>query len=211
MDLYYIDYLSVHGRNWLHNLPVWLKMLSLVVVIGTLLSVPLLSVQAAIAGIMLIVALSARLPMSVFLPLALSPVMFLALIFVSTGGLTFQAALVLALRVLAITSSVVAFLLSTSYPAIFGTLSRVLPGFLVAALFFTYRSIFVIADSIANIRIAFHLRGGIDRKHPIKTVRRFGMALGHFIVHSIDASQRMADSLRVRGFRNRIYYLGGGR
>jgi len=35
-----------------------------------------------------------------------------------------------------------------------------------------------------------------------------GMALGHLMVNSIDASERMADALTVRGFANRIYHLG---
>ena len=54
-----------------------------------------------------------------------------------------------------------------------------------------------------------HLRGGIDSRHPMATLQRIGMALGHFLVHSIETSDRMADALKVRGFANRIYYLGG--
>ena len=210
MDLYYIDYISVSGRSWLHRAPAWIKMLALVAIIAVLLAFESISVEAGIALGILAMAVSARIPMRLYLPLILYPVVFLVILFLSIEGLTWHATGIIGLRVLAITGTVVLFLMTTSYPRIFGTLSRVLPGFLVAALFFTYRSIFLIADSVVNVRIAMHLRGGMDWKRPMATLRNFGMALGHIMVHSIDMSQRMADSLAVRGFANRIYYLDGG-
>ena len=209
MDLYYIDYISVSGRSWLHRAPAGAKMLALVAIIAVLLAFESISVEAGIALGILAMAFSARIPMRLYLPLMFYPVVFLVILFLSIEGLTWHATGIIGLRVLALTGSVVLFLMTTSYPRIFGTLSRVLPGFLVAALFFTYRSIFLIADSVVNVRIAMHLRGGMDWKRPMATLRNFGMALGHIMVHSIDMSQRMADSLAVRGFANRIYYLGG--
>ena len=211
MDLYYIDYISVSNKSWLHRAPVWLKMMVLIAIIGVLLYFESLRLELAICAAVLIIALTARIPMKVFLLLAAYPVVFLAIIFLSIDRLTLAAVALLGFRVLAITASVILFILSTSYPEIFGTLGRILPDFLVAALFFTYRSIFIISDSITNIQIAMHLRGGSDWRHPVKTLRNFGFALGHFLVHSIESSQRMADSLKIRGFSNRIYYLGGGK
>jgi len=211
MDLYYIDYISVSGRSWLHRAPAGIKMLALVAIITVLLAFESISIEAGIALSILAMAVSARIPMRLYLPLILYPVVFLVILFLSIEGLTWHATGIIGLRVLALTGTVVLFLMTTSYPRIFGTLSRVLPGFLVAALFFTYRSIFLIADSVVNVRIAMHLRGGIDWKRPMATLRNFGMALGHIMIHSIDMSQRMADGLAVRGFANRIYYLDGGK
>lgn len=211
MDLYYIDYVSVSQRSWLHRLPAGAKMVALAIDIAVLLSLRYALAHAGLAVLVVILALTARLPMRVFLPLMLYPVLFLVVLFLSVNGLFLNAVLLLAFRVLAITGSVVLFLMTTSFPAIFGTLGRVLPASLVAALFFTYRAIFVISDSINDLRTALHLRGGIDWRRPVFSVRSFGTALGHFIVHSIDISQRMADSLKVRGFANRVYYLDGGR
>ena len=211
MDLYYIDFISVSGRSWLHKAPTGIKMIAVVAVIGALLAFESIPIEAGIAIGILAIAVSARIPMRLYLPLILYPVVFLVILFLSVEGLTWHAAGVFGFRVLAITGTVVLFLMTTSYPRIFGTLSRALPSFVVAALFFTYRSIFMIADSVTNVRIALHLRGGIDWKRPMATLRRFGMALGHIMVHSIDMSRRMADSLAVRGFANRIYYLDGGK
>jgi len=84
----------------------------------------------------------------------------------------------------------------------------VLPAFLTAGLFFTYRSLLIISDSLSNARVALHVRGSLDWRRPIWTMRQFGLALGHVMVHSVDASERMAEALVVRGFANRVYALG---
>lgn len=207
MDIYSIDYISVLGRSWLHRVPTGIKLFGVALIIGVLLYRQSILLEAIVLAVVLAAALSARLPMRMFLGITLYPLVFLVIVFLSIRGLTLNIALTFALRVLAITASVVTLFMSTSYPAIFKTLGRVLPGFLVTALFFTYRSLFVIADSLNNIRTAMHLRGGVNWKHPISTLRNFGMALGHFLVHTIESSERMADSLKIRGFSNRIYYV----
>lgn len=209
MDLYIIDYISVSNRSILHRAPVAVKMIGLAVVIAALLVSRSAQVNAAFALAAIVIARWCRIPLKVFVPLMLYPTVFLVVLFLSVRGLTLAAALMILMRVFAVTGFVVLLLLTTSYPAIFGTLGRVLPPPLVAALFFTYRSIFVIGDSINDIRIAMHLRGGVDRRHPLASIRHFGMALGHLLVHSIEASQRMAESLRVRGFKDHIYYRAG--
>ncbi len=211
MDLYYIDYVSVSGRSWLHRASPALKMLALVAVIALLLWLQYALLDLAMVVLVVLLARSARLPVRIFLPLMLYPVVFLFILFISVNSLPLDAGLMLGFRVLAITGSVVLFLMTTSFPAIFGTLNRVLPGALVAALFFTYRAIFIISDGIVNVRTALHLRGGTNWKHPIAALRYYGMALGHLMVHAIDTSERMGDSLKVRGFANRIYYLGARR
>jgi len=208
MDLYYIDFISVSGRSWLHRVSPAAKMSALIIVVVVLLWLRYAVFDLAAALVVIVLALTARLPMRIYLPLMLYPVLFLLILFVSVNGLPLDAALMIGFRVLAITGSVVLFLMTTSFPAIFGTLGRVLPSTLVAALFFTYRAIFIISDGIVNTRTALHLRGGTDWRHPVSTLRHFGMALGHFLVHAIDMSGRMGDGLRVRGFANRIYYLG---
>lgn len=208
MDLYYIDYISVYGKSWLHRFPAALKMAALAAVITFLLYTHTAVILAAAGIIILAAAITARLPMKLYIGLTLYPLLLLIVIFLSTNGLTLLSALTFALRTLAITGSVVLFFLTTSYPAIFSTLSRFLPQFLIAALFFTYRSIFVISDSLNNVWTAMRLRGGIDWKRPGFTISRLGDALGHFLIHSIEASEEMADSLRLRGFSGRVYYLG---
>lgn len=211
MDLYQIDYISVSGHSWLHRAPALAKMLALMVAISVLLIFESVTVQIGMLLSILVIAFTAHIPMKVYLPLILYPVVFLAILFLSVEHATLHVMMIITVRVLGITGAVVLFFLTTSFPAVFGTLGRILPAFLVAALFFTYRSIFVIADSIRNTRTALWLRGGVNWRHPLAMVRYFGTALGHVIVHAIDTSQRMSDALSLRGYVNRVYYSGDSR
>jgi biotin transport system permease protein len=209
MNIYDIDRISVLGTSLLHRLPAWVKMLALAALITVVLSLPSLPVHAGILLAMIVLALLARVPMGLMLGLTAYPLIFLIIIFFSVEDLTLAIALGLSVRVLAITAGVILLLLTTSYPAIFAGLGRVLPAPLVAALFFTYRSLFILAVSLSNMRTALHLRGGLEwKKHPLLALRNLGLGLGHLLVHAIEISQRMADSLTVRGFHNRIYTLG---
>lgn len=209
MDLYYIDYISVSRQSRLHRLPAWLKICTVVAIFALLLSTMSTAVIGGMGAILLILALTAGIPIRVFVLLSLYPIVFLVIIFLAMHGLTVRMAAVLSLRIVTMTGSVVLLLLSTSFPAIFGALSRVLPPFVIAALFFTYRSIFLIWNAFNDLRTAMHLRGGFDSRRPVSTLRNLGTGLGHLMVHSIEMSQRMADGLRLRGFTNRIYYMEG--
>ncbi|HAH85899.1 MAG TPA: hypothetical protein DCL60_00840 [Armatimonadetes bacterium] len=208
MDLYYIDYISVYGRSWMHRVPAAIKMIALALIILLLLNIQTIPLLSAMLAAVILIAITAHLPVKTVFVLMLYPSLFLVILFFSITGITVAAVLIIILRVFAITGAVVVFFLTTSYPAIFSILSRFLPGFMIAALFFTYRSIFIISDSLNNIRTMFHLRGGINYRHPAATLSRLGTALGHFLVHSIEMSQRISDALKVRGFKNRIYHLG---
>lgn len=208
MDLYAIDYLAVSGRSWLHRLPAGIKLILLALIIAVLLVFQTLPVALAALGAVLLLALSARVRLRTLFPLALYPLIFLLVLFFSVQHLTLLIVLNTVARVLAITMSIVLVLLTTSFPALFGALGRVLPGSLVTALFFTYRAIFILSTSFVNMQTALHLRGGINWRHPRASLRNLGMALAHVLVHAIEMSQRMAEVLTVRGFQNRIYALG---
>lgn len=208
MDLYAIDYSAVSGRSWLHRVPPAVKLIAVGLLIGLVLALRHLPVSATVLGCIVVLAVSARVSMRAFVPLTLYPLMFLLVIFISMDGLTLSFALALSTRVLAITASVILLILTTSFPAIFGTLGRVLPQGLVTAMFFTYRALFILSTSIANVQTALHLRGGISWRHPFLSVSNFGTALAHVLVHAVETSQRMAENLTVRGFTDRIYYEG---
>ena len=208
MDIYYLDYLAVSGRSWLHRLPAQVKLIALACIIGLVLAVHLLPISAAVLVGMLLLAVSARLPLRTYIALTCYPLVFLIILFISMEHVTVFSVLPLVTRVLAITASVILVLLTTSYPAIFGALGHVLPGGLVTALFFTYRSLFILGASITNAQVALHLRGGISWRRPITSLKNYGAALAHVLIYAIELSQRMAENLTVRGFNNRIYHIG---
>lgn len=208
MNLYEIDRIAVHGASRLHRLPAGWKLLGVAAVIALVLAMPWWPLHVGVLAAVLLLAVSARLPMPVLLGLTAYPLIFLAILFFSMDGLTPAGAVRLALPVLAITATIITLLLTTSFPALFNALGRVLPAVLVAALFFTYRALFILATGLTNMHTAIHLRGGMSWKHPVRSLRNLGMGLGHLLVHVIETSQRMADNLAIRGFKNRVYTLG---
>lgn len=128
MDLYELDYLAVSGQSWLHRLPAGVKLLALAGVLAVVLSIHSLPLYAGVLAVVLLLAASARLPLLTLIALTLYPLVFLAMLMISIEHLTVLSAATLAMRVLASTASIILVLLTTSYPAIFGALGRVLPG-----------------------------------------------------------------------------------
>ena len=96
MDLYYIDYISVTNRSFLHRTPVGVKMAALALIIAVLMISKSPTLNGAVAGCAILLALACRIPLTILVPLMLYPTVFLAILFLSAKGLTFAAALMLA-------------------------------------------------------------------------------------------------------------------
>ena len=87
-------------------------------------------------------------------------------------------------------------------------LGRVLPSSFVIALFLTYRSIFILLTVLEETQHALYLRGGIQWKHPWRSLTNISNAFGHLIIKGIDASEKMYESMVLRGFKRKIHYRG---
>ena len=91
---------------------------------------------------------------------------------------------------------------------LFGILGRVLPSSFVTALFLTYRSIFILLNVLEETQHALYLRGGFQWRHPWRSLINISNAFGHLIIKGIDASEKMYESMVLRGFKNKIHYRG---
>jgi energy-coupling factor transporter transmembrane protein EcfT len=112
------------------------------------------------------------------------------------------------LKVLCGSTGVVLLLASTPYPSIFSVLGRVLPSSFVIALFLTYRSVFILLNVLEETQHALYLRGGVQWKHPWKSLINISNGFGHLIIRGIDASEKMYESMILRGFKDKIHYRG---
>jgi energy-coupling factor transporter transmembrane protein EcfT len=74
------------------------------------------------------------------------------------------------------------------------------------ALFLTYRSIFILLSVLEDTHHALYLRGGVQWKHPWRSLINIANAFGHLIIKGIDASEKMYESMMLRGFRDKIHY-----
>ncbi len=206
IQLSYLDYLAVEGKSWLHRLSPKLKMMGMgFVLLGivTLKNVPLLLL---LYGILLILFVISRIPLRIF-PLTLYPLIF-ALLFILISGFQIYFIILIFLKVLCGSTGVVLLLATTPYPLIFRVLGKILPSIFVTALFLTYRSIFILLNVFEETQQALYLRGGFQWRHPLRSLVNISNAFGHLMIKGIDASEKMYESMVLRGFKNKIHYRG---
>jgi energy-coupling factor transporter transmembrane protein EcfT len=204
IQLSYLDYIAVERKSFLHRLSPKLKIIGMFLVLFAIVTVRNLIGLSLLYVILLTLFFTARIPAKIF-PLTLYPLIF-AFLFIFLSGFQIFFILLIFLKVLCGSTGVVLLLASTPYPSIFSTLGRVLPSSFVTALFLTYRSIFILLSVLEDTQHALYLRGGVQWRHPWRSLINIANAFGHLIIKGIDASENMYESMMLRGFRDRIHY-----
>jgi cobalt/nickel transport system permease protein len=206
IQLSYLDYLAVEGKSWLNHLSPKLKIIGMALVLLGIVTLRTLSGLILLYGILLTLFFISRIPLRIF-SLTLYPLIF-AILFIFISGFQILFILLIFLKVLCGSTGVVLLLATTPYPSIFRVLGRVLPSIFVTALFLTYRSIFILLNVLEETQHALYLRGGFQWRHPWRSLNNISNAFGHLIIKGIDASERMYESMVLRGFKNKIHYRG---
>jgi energy-coupling factor transporter transmembrane protein EcfT len=206
IQLSYLDYSAVEGKSRLHRLPAAVKitgMLFVLLGVLTLRSLPLLfSLYLLLVALFFI----SRVPLKIF-SLTFYPLIF-AFLFIFLSGFQIHFILMIFFRVLCGSTGVVLLLATTPYPSIFRLLGKVLPSLFVTALFLTYRSVFILLAVLEETEHAIYLRGGFQWRHPWRSLTNISNAFGHLVIKGIEASERMYESMTLRGFKNKIHYRG---
>ena len=206
IQLSYLDYIAVERKSVLHRLSPTLKIIGMGLVLLGIVTLRVLPGLLLLYGILLLLFFLSRIPIKIF-SLTLYPLLF-ALLFIFISGFQIHFILMVFLKVLCGSTGVVLLLATTPYPSIFSVLGRVLPSSFVTALFLTYRSIFILLNILEETQHALYLRGGFQWKHPWRSLINISNAFGHLIIKGIDASEKMYESMMLRGFKNKIYYRG---
>ena len=206
IQLSYLDYSAVEGKSWLHRCSSTVKLIGMgAVLLGviTLRSLPgLLLLYVALLGLFFL----SRVPLKLF-SLTFYPLIF-AVLFLFLSGFQIYFILLIFLKVLCGSTGVVLLLGTTPYPRIFRTLGQFLPSLFVTSLFLTYRSVFILLKAFEETEHALHLRGGIQWRHPWRSLTNISNAFGHLILKGIDNSEKMYESMMLRGFKGKIHYRG---
>lgn len=206
IQLSYLDYLAVEGKSWLHRLSPKLKMIGMVFVLFFIVTLRNLPGLFLLYIILLSLFFFSRIPLKIF-SLTFYPLLF-AVLFIFISGFQIFFILLIFLKVLCGSTGVVLLLATTPYPSIFLVLGKVLPSLFVTALFLTYRSIFILLNVFEETQHALYLRGGLQWRHPWRSLTNISNAFGHLIIQGIDASEKMYESMVLRGFKNKIHYRG---
>lgn len=206
IQLPYLDYIAVEKRSFLHRLSPSLKIIGMLFVLFMVVTARSLPGLLLVYLILLTLFFTAKIPAKI-LPLTFYPLIF-AVLFIFLSGFQILFISLIFLKVLCGSTGVVLLLASTPYPSIFTALGRVLPSSFVVALFLTYRSIFILMTVLEDTQHALYLRGGIQWKHPWRSLINISNAFGHLIIRGIDASEKMYESMVLRGFKGKIHYRG---
>jgi energy-coupling factor transporter transmembrane protein EcfT len=206
IQLSYLDYIAVEKKSFLHRLSPKMKIIGMVFVLLGLITLRNLPGLLLLYGIILALFFLSRTPIRLF-PLTLYPLIF-AILFIFISGFQIHFIMLIFAKVLCGSTGVVLLLATTPYPSIFSVLGRVLPSSFVTALFLTYRSIFILLNILEETQHALYLRGGFQWGHPWRSLINISNAFGHLIIKGIDASEKMYESMVLRGFKNKIYYRG---
>jgi cobalt/nickel transport system permease protein len=206
IQLSYLDFSAVEGKSRLHRSSPVTKMIGMGLVlfgVVALRSIPgLLSIYAILLALFFI----SQVPSKIF-SLTLYPLIF-AVFFIFLSGFQVYFILLVFLKVLCGSTGVVLLLATTPYPRVFRVLGKFLPSLFVTALFLTYRSVFILLEVFEDTEHAIYLRGGIQWKHPWRSLTNISNAFGHLIIKGIDNSEKMYESMMLRGFKNKIHYRG---
>ena len=206
MQLSNLDYSAVEGKGWLHRVPVTVKMMGMMAVLCGVVLLKGLPELLLLYAVLLVLFLSSRVSFKIF-SLTFYPLIFAAL-FIFLSGFHIRFILLVFLKVLSGSTGVVLLLATTPYPLVFHALGKLLPPLFVTALFLTYRSIFILLGVLEDTQHALHLRGGFQWRHPQRSLVNMSNAFGHLIIKGIDASERMYESMMLRGFTGKIHYRG---
>jgi energy-coupling factor transporter transmembrane protein EcfT len=206
IQLSYLDYLAVEGKSFLHRLSPRPKIIGMLLVLSGIVILRDLYGLLLLYGFLLSLFVSCRLPLRIF-SLTLYPLIF-AILFIFISEFQVHFILLVFLKVLSGSTGVVLLLATTPYPSIFVALGKALPSIFVTALFLTYRSIFILLKVLEETQHALYLRGGFQWRHPWRSLNNISSAFGHLIIKGIDASEKMYESMVLRGFKNKVHYRG---
>lgn len=202
-----IDYYAMYGNSWLNRISARYKLLAIFLVLACVVLIKNYIIISAIYAFLFLIVLVSGVPRIKVLLMSLYPLLFMFLFLFSIKNLSYQLALLLLFKVLSSSTSFVLLIMTTTYIEIFSKLERFLPSFLVNVLFLTYRSIFILWSTLENIRLSMYIRGNPQFSRPIYSLKIIANAAGNLIIKAMESSEKMNNSMQLRGYSNNLNYL----
>jgi len=204
LDIAALDRWAVQGKSRLHMASPPGK------IVATLLFVACVAVARDVLTLLtLYIALSAlvviaRLPLRRTWMIAAYPALFAVLFAFSQWNGQWATPVVIVLKAMDAGLTMVLLIGTTPYPQLFAVIGRALPRVVADALLMTYRTFFMLLESMDHLITALRLRGGLLRGRPMRTIRNLSVALGVLLVRSFDLGQRLYEALTLRGYAGRF-------
>lgn len=196
MELAALDNVAVNHHCWLQRCSLAAKVGFVVVALALLITSRSLGFLGLQLLVVLGLALSNRLPIRMFFGLLAFPLIFSGIIALSLGDV--PVGLLLVGRALAAAGAVVVVFLTTPPMRLLAFISAPLPGVFGELLYFTYRSFFLLWQSLDKTITAVRLRGGFAPKG-LKRLKVAAEIYGTTLVRGWDMAGRQYMLLRLRG------------
>lgn len=196
MNLATMDNLAVNHRCWLQRCSPLAKALFVLGALAFLLTTRSLTFLVGLMIFMVGLALTNRLALGVFLPLVLVPVFFASVFAISLRD--WSVGLLVLGRAATAALTVVMVFMTTAPVRILGLISAPMPEVFGELMYFTYRSFFLLLESLNNTLAALRLRRGKER-FSLSRVRAMAQVYGMTLVRAWDMAGRQYDLLRLRG------------
>lgn len=209
-----IDYLASTGRTPWHRASAITK---LVVAVGLVLLAVFsrsLTLLCCLQALALVLVITSRVPARLALVAGGYPLVIAGLFVLATWDGAWGHTLKLLLRPLTASLSVVWLVSTTPYPDLFAPLSRVLPRTIGDGLFLTYRALFDLIGRAERLWRALRVRGGASGSAR-RRLTLAGESLATLVIHGFERSQRLYETMRLRGHSGRVcgcrHYVEMGR
>ena len=201
-----LDYYATFGDSFLHKIPAKYKLIDAAIILSAVLYAKNVYSLAIMYFLLMTYLVFSGLPRRNFLKASLYPLIFTAMFLFSMENLTYLTAFKIILRVLCISTTFIFLIFTTPYIQIFKALSVFLPDIMINILFNTYRSLFIINNTLDNLLTTMRLRGGISIFRPVHSLSTIGNLVGFFVIKSIETSEKMYEGLKLRGYSDKVFF-----
>ena len=199
MKLRDIDYFAQTKTSFFHNLSTKIKLWSVLIIVVLSLFNQNYKVMIGVYLVLLSSILFSKIQKRELLLLSMYPLVFMIFYVFSLKNISLNYILLVVFRVLTITTTLVTLIFSTPYNKIFAQLDKFLPASVVKITFACYRSLFILAEELDSMLLSLKLRGG-NKKNELKNL---GNLLGLLFINTFENSEKMYESLKVRGYLSR--------
>lgn len=202
-----LDYYATFGNSFLHKIPAKYKLIDTAIILIAVLLVNNPYSLVIMYFLLITYLIFSGLPKRKIFKASLYPLIFTSLFLFSIENLTYLTSMKIIFKVLCISTTFIFLIFTTPYIKIFKELSAFLPKTMVNILFNTYRSLFIINNTLDNLLTTIRLRGELSIYKPVQALKTIGNLVGFFVIKSIETSEKMYDGIKLRGYSDNFRFL----
>lgn len=204
MHLADIDYMAIHQKSIFHQSKPLIKTIFVFSLMGILLFSSTIEKSIGVLVILLLLSMGAKISFPFLFHLLAYPLFFGGLFSLMVGGIGTKEGVILLLRAIGVAWTFLFLLLTTPYSDIFRVFSFFMPTILIDIFLLTYRSVFILLDSVENMFQSIRLRGGFHPGHLLRNFKNFSKMLGVVFLYAMEMSERMYQIYALRGYEGKL-------